>query len=149
MGNTAPSVEVEDSSYVLLDSDGACIVAEPGTYTRISTMAESGRLEVRLGLLDGVEVALLGDGGRPRCALKVRMLDAHGWEPAPRLRPLFVGAYLGGAFVRRELGLLEFAPNEASSSGPLPNQPGLGLTSPIEDAWIAARTRYLVVGAPF
>ena len=136
----------ENSSYVLVDSDGACIVAEPNTYTHIAELADAGRLEVRIGLFNGDDVVLLGDRGRPVYALRVRVFEAHAYPPSPLL-PLKLGTFMGGALVQRELGFLE--PIEGESNFPPPNQPGLGLVTPVEEAWAAAQHRYFVVGAPF
>ena len=112
----------------------------------MDSKAPAGRLEVRLASLDREEVLLLGERGRPVCALKVRAPEAHAYPPRP-LSPLRLGTYVGGVLVWRDLGFLE--PIELSADPPPPNQPGLGLIAPLEEAWATAQKRFRIVEAPF
>lgn len=146
-GNGALVPHCSDSAFLLLDSEGACIVAEPVTYARILDLASGDRLEMRLGHLEGVGVAMLGERGRPRFVFKLRALEAHVQTP-PRFAPLRVGTFMGGALVHHDLGLLEPLDEDASPPAPL-GQPGLGLAAPEEEAWWGAGERYRIVGAPF
>lgn len=146
-GNKALVPQRLDSTFLLLDSEGVCIVAEPITYAQILDLASRSCLEIRLGLLEGVEVAMLGERGRPRFVFKLRALEAHVQTP-PRFTPLRVGTFVGGALARHDLGLLE--PLDGGASPPAPvGQPGLGLAAPEEEAWWGARKHYRIVGAPF
>ena len=135
-----------DASFLLLDRDEACIVAEPSTYARIVQLANDGKLELRFGEHGGREVAIVGDRNRPLLLLRVQALSAYQAASQPPI-PLFAGMHTGGAFVKRELGLLELATQPVSPSSA--KQPSLELGDPLEEAWVTSRSRYQVVGAPF
>jgi len=137
------------TGYLVWGSNDVLLVVDPPDYSLVMGLANGGRLQVRISRIEGKEVGMLGEPPATKDALVLQMLGSHTFhQSSRRLVPLRIRVYANGGYTQRPLGLLEPVEGEGAGESAFAQQ-GLGLASPIEEAWQTANARYHVVGAPF